>query len=338
MKFLRKLLVPFSPLYYGVTWIRNFLYDIGFLKSKSFPFPVIAVGNLSVGGTGKSPMTEFLISLLKDHYPISVLSRGYKRKSKGFIQVQTNSTVNEVGDEPLQMKIKYPEVTVAVDRDRCHGIDQLRMLVPQPEVILLDDAFQHRKVTAGFYILLTAYGDLYIDDMLLPAGNLREPVAGATRANVIIVTKCPEYITIQEKNKIRKKLDIKSHQTLYFTTIKYDETLKNNNREITLSFLQGKKFTLVTGIANPKPLVDYLVAKGLVFEHKNFSDHHNFSTSEIADLRKKELIVTTEKDYTRLQSHLGNNQIYYLQIQKSFLEDGAIFENQILQYIDKNLK
>jgi tetraacyldisaccharide 4'-kinase len=195
MNFLRKILFPFAVLYGFITSIRNFLFDYRILKSYSFPIPVIAVGNLSVGGTGKTPQIEYLIRLLSNKYKIATLSRGYKRKSEGFILANATSNAEILGDEPFQFYKKFPNIQVAVDANRKNGIEQLLSQSNKPDVILLDDAFQHRKVKAGFYILLTAYNDLFINDFMLPTGNLRESRSGAKRADMIIVTKCPRDIS-----------------------------------------------------------------------------------------------------------------------------------------------
>ena len=199
MKLLRNLLYPFALLYGGVVWIRNKCFDWGILKSQSFSIPVICVGNLNVGGTGKTPMIEYLIRLLKDHYNVATLSRGYKRKTSGFKEVLVTDTAGSVGDEPLQFKRKYKTIKVAVDEKRVNGITELLKLKAAPNLILLDDAFQHRYVKAGFNIMLTSYNDLFIDDIMLPTGNLREPKSGARRADCIVVTKCPEHLSVTER-------------------------------------------------------------------------------------------------------------------------------------------
>ena|SRR5690554_683426 len=320
MKFLRKLLFPFSLIYGGITYLRNRLYDMGWLKSHSYIIPIICVGNLSTGGTGKSPMAEFLVSRLKDRYTLSVLSRGYKRKTKGFQEVFENSTVAEVGDEPLQFKRKFPEVKVAVCERRSDGIEKL---LPSSELIVLDDAFQHRKVNPSFSILLTSYGDLYVNDLVLPAGNLREPKTGADRADILVVTKCPATLSQSEMDSIKIKLRPKPHQHIHFTKIVYSEQIENRSEKQSLRTLKNKNFTLVTGIANPKPLVEFLKNHDLQFVHKSFSDHHHFTDSEIKDLDQEGIILTTEKDYMRLQPFIKNVRLFYLPITISFLNDTA---------------
>ncbi len=320
MKLLRKLLFPFSIIYWGITAVRNKLYDIGWLKSKSYDFPVICVGNLSTGGTGKSPMIEFLVSSLKNDWNLAVLSRGYKRKTIGFKEVKVDSTVSETGDEPLQFKRKFPDVIVAVCEDRQEGIERLR---ESTDLLLLDDAFQHRKVKASYNILLTSYGDLFVDDFILPVGNLRESKSGAKRADVLVVTKCPASLGKVEMKELRRKLKPKSHQEVYFTKIGYANELKDGIGPKPLNYLNGKKFTLVTGIANPKPLVEFLKTQNLNFDHKSYGDHHNFLSEEIFDLEKQDILLTTEKDFMRLQPVIKNAELYYLPIKTEFLEGTA---------------
>jgi tetraacyldisaccharide 4'-kinase len=203
MNLLRNILFPFAILYGFITSIRNFLFDKGILKSTSFDIPIIAVGNLSVGGTGKTPQIEYLIRLLSDKYQVATLSRGYKRQSEGFVLASSSSNAEILGDEPFQFYQKFPNIQVAVDADRTNGIIQLLSQNEKPQVILLDDAYQHRKVKAGFYILLSSYGDLYADDFMLPTGNLRESRSGANRANIVIVTKCPKDLSDQDQEQIR---------------------------------------------------------------------------------------------------------------------------------------
>lgn len=320
MKFLRKLLFPFSLLYGGITTIRNRLFDMGWLKSHSYDLPIISVGNLSTGGTGKSPMVEKLIAFLMQKKKVSVLSRGYKRKTKGFREVLVNSSVEEVGDEPLQFKRKFPNVTVAVCEERNVGIEKLKN---NSDLIILDDAFQHRKVQPSKSILLTSYGNLYVDDLVLPAGNLREPKRGADRADVLVVTKCPENLSSMEMAFIEKKLHPKPHQEVFFTKIVYSEEIKNYKETLSLLELKNKKFVLVTGIANPKPLVGFLNHHNLHFTHRIFSDHHHFTFSEIENLDKEEIILTTEKDFMRLEPTIKNATLYYLPIEIAFLNQRA---------------
>lgn len=320
MKFLRRLLFPFSLLYGTVTFVRNRLFDIGWLKSHRFDLPVVCVGNLSTGGTGKSPMIEFLIQSFQDTYKLGVVSRGYKRKTKGYWEVFVNQSAFEVGDEPLQIKRKFPEVTVAVSERRKVGVEKIKS---RTDVILLDDAFQHRSVKPSFSILLTSYGDLYVNDWILPAGNLRESRSGAQRADIVVVTKCPEDLSHGKMAEIRKKLKLKNHQQAYFSKISYADDIKTEHGSMPLGHLNDKDFTLVTGIANPKPLVSHLEKRNLNFVHKSFSDHHQFTPGEIHELDKNNRILTTEKDFMRLQPFIRHAELYYLPISVSFLDNQA---------------
>jgi len=329
---LRKLLLPFSCLYGSVLAFRNLCYDKEWLESKSYSTPIICVGNLSTGGTGKSPMIEFLISFLKEEYQVAVLSRGYKRKTSGFLEVLKNSTSEDVGDEPLQFKQKFPKITVAVCANRQEGIEQIKL---KADVILLDDAFQHRKVKASTYILLTTFDELYINDFILPAGNLRESRRGAKRADVIVVTKCPDKVSYAKLQEVQYLLNLKPHQKIYFSKIGYDNSIFGITETLPLEYLNDKKFTLVTGIANPKPLATFLKEKQFDFEHKKFPDHHHFSTSEIEGLQQKEIILTTEKDFVRLQPRLGKFAIYYLPIKTIILKkQESFFKEYIIDEIE----
>jgi len=327
MQLLRKIAFPISLIYALVVYVRNLLYDTGFFKSKTFKAPTICVGNLSVGGTGKTPMIEYLVASLKDSYKVAVLSRGYGRKSNGFVQASSDSKVEEIGDEPYQIFNKFSKITVAVDGDRCNGISNLEESV-DPDVILLDDAFQHRKVKPTFSILLTAYDNLFAKDWYLPTGNLRDSKKEARRAHVIVVTKCPENLNGDEQLKIKKALKPKSGQKVLFSTLRYDEILKSATVSRALGDLAGQKFTLVTGIANPKPLMAYLTNKGLNFEHLEYRDHHFFNDAEIELFNTKSLVLTTEKDFARLKGKVRN--LYYIEIKHDFLNDGAGLLNTVL--------
>ncbi|WP_369047739.1 tetraacyldisaccharide 4'-kinase [Tenacibaculum sp. UWU-22] len=338
MKFIRLLLFPFAILYDLITSIRNFLFDKQIFKSTSFNVPIIVVGNLSVGGTGKTPQIEYLINLLQNTYKVAVLSRGYKRKTKGFLLVDQSHSVAEVGDEPLQFFKKFKNIQVAVDADRAHGIQQLLNQKNSPEVILLDDAFQHRKVKANFYILLTKYDDLYCDDLVLPSGNLRESKRGAKRANIIIVTKCPENLTEKQQEKIKNKLRVKSNQQVFFTTILYDTKLKGA-QELVLDQLKSYQVVLVTGIANPKPLEQYLQSLQISYQPMRFSDHHYFSDKDIEAIKERylkieasrKIILTTEKDYVRLEKKLKN--LSYIPIKTFFVDDKNMFDTAIKSFL-----
>lgn len=332
MKIIRVLLFPIVPIYFLVTWFRNLFYDLGYFKSKSYEFPIIAVGNLSTGGTGKTPMVEYLITTLKDNMQLATLSRGYGRKTKGFLLASDKSTADSIGDEPYQFYNKFKEqVLVAVDEDRQNGISELRKLEHKPGIIILDDAYQHRKVKAGFYILLTSYDHIYTKDWLLPTGDLREPRSAAKRANVIVVTKCPPNLSDNEKQKIKAKLKPLSHQKVYFGSIEYSRKVYSETEIKNLSDL--KEFTLITGIANPKPLVLYLNQLESSFNHLQFSDHHHFTEQEIIDFEKLDRILTTEKDFMRLRMHPTlKEKIFYLPITTK-INSPDEFNNQILEFV-----
>jgi tetraacyldisaccharide 4'-kinase len=337
MKFFRKLLYPVSIVYGLITSIRNYLYDNAVFEVNQFDTPTIVVGNLSVGGTGKTPQIEYLIQILKQHYKVAVLSRGYKRKSKGFILADQNATAELIGDEPFQFKLKFDDIIVAVDADRANAIEQLEHLNHPPDVVLLDDAFQHRSVKAGFNILLTSYNDLYINDQLLPTGNLRELKKGAKRAQIIIVTKCPANITENEQVKITRKLKPSIYQKVFFTTISYGNILKG---PVSMPFneLQNKDVILITGIANPKPLVTYLSENAITVKHLKFKDHYNFKPSDIEAIKKIQtnntILLTTEKDYVRIFEKLEN--LYYLPIETTFINKKSDFDNSIKKYVEQS--
>lgn len=331
MKFLRIILFPVVPIYYLITWFRNWLYDKGIKSSKSYDIPVICVGNLSTGGTGKTPMIEYLIRLLKDKKSVATLSRGYKRITEGYEIADQGATADTIGDEPYQFYRKFKDIKVAVDGNRQNGIAQLLKLEDKPEVILLDDAYQHRKVKAGFNILLTAYYNLYSNDIVLPTGNLREPKSGAKRADVIVVTKCPADISESKKSKISKDLKIKPNQKLVFSSINYTEKVISTHSEIALQSLS--EFTLVTGIANAKPLVEFLKNKGLKFDHLEFPDHYSFRINDIEELAKKELIITTEKDFVRLTDNESlESKLFYLPIEIT-IDRKDVFDDAVKSFV-----
>jgi tetraacyldisaccharide 4'-kinase len=335
MNILRKILFPFAIIYGVITSFRNFLYDKGIFKSYSFDLPVIVVGNLSVGGTGKTPQIEYLIRLLSEKYKIATLSRGYKRKSKGFILADANANATIIGDEPFQFYSKFPNIQVAVDANRKNGIEQLLSQTSKPEVILLDDAFQHRKVKAGFYILLTSYNELYCDDFQLPTGNLRESRGGAKRANIIIVTKCPSDLSIESRIAIANKLNIESNQQLFFTTVAYDDFVYSENEKRKVSEIQNIDKLLLAGIAKPQSFFAHIQNNNE--ECLTFPDHHHFTEKDILEIKNKannKIIITTEKDFVRLKERIPKEQLFYLPIQSKFLFEGINFDKTILNYVE----
>lgn len=332
---IRKILFPFSVLYGCITQFRNFLYDNHIFKSHTFKEAVIVVGNLSVGGTGKTPQIEYLIRLLSEHYKVATLSRGYKRQTKGYILADSLATASSIGDEPYQYYKKFPNIQVAVDADRKNGISRLLSQISKPEVLLLDDAFQHRKVKAGFYILLTTYKELFCDDFLLPSGNLREGRSGAKRANVIVVTKCPESCSFMEQELIKKKINLDI--PIFFSTIVYDDFIYSEQDAIKVSAIKTVEKLLLTGIANPTAFYNYLQSeKNTVL---TFPDHHFFTDADILKIKNKAnntLIITTEKDYVRLKNKISEKQLYYLPIKTAFLEDEINFKKTIFYYVEKS--
>ena len=335
MKLLRKILFPFVPLYYTLVFLRNKFYDWSFLNSTYYDFPLICVGNLSVGGTGKSPMIEYLVSFLKHKYRLATLSRGYGRDSKGFIIADSKANSKVIGDEPLQLFNKFKDITVAVDSDRQNGLSILKKIKPTIDVVLLDDAFQHRNVSAGLNILLTAYDQLYCDDYVLPTGNLREPKLGAKRAHAIVITKSPESLSQDSKSRIVQQLNILPSQEVFFSSIQYGDEIISSTSKIYINELMGIRFTLVTGIANPAPLVLHLRSLGLDFDHLEFKDHHEFSKSERGLIYSKPLVLTTEKDFSRLISETSN-KVYYLPIQLK-IDRADDFEKLVNTYVKNTL-
>ncbi len=337
MKFVRFLLFPFAVLYDLITRLRNYFFDIGVLESTSFKVPIIVVGNLSVGGTGKTPQIEYLIRLLQANKKVAVLSRGYKRKTKGFVLLNASHKAEDVGDEPLQFFKKFPNISIAVDANRVSGIQQLLEKV-NPDVILLDDAFQHRKVKPGFSILLTKYNDLYTSDFILPTGNLRESSRGAKRADLIVVTKCPKDFPETDQQKIIQKLKSTKDQQVFFSTIDYYKET-GGKLHIGLDELCEYEILLVTGIANPTPLVRFLKEKGCKVHHQNFSDHHHFTSQEIKQLQakfeglsaKKKILLTTEKDYMRLSDRISD--VSYIEIETRFLENTEGFDGRVAEFV-----
>lgn len=336
MIWLRKILFPLALLYWCVTFLRNWLYDKGVLKSHSFDAPVITVGNLSVGGTGKTPQIEYLIRLLCEDYQVAVLSRGYKRTTQGFILADDKATAASIGDEPFQLHAKFPTIQVAVDAQRKNGIQQLLQLPIRPDVILLDDAFQHRKVQAGFSILLTAYDDLFCEDFILPFGNLRESAIGKKRADMIIVTKCPSDLSDLAQQEIIKQLQVT--QPVYFSTIQYDTNVVSADNASNVSEIRKESKVLVAGIAKPKLFFDYV--KNEQDECLTFPDHHHFSKADcdkISASAQGKKIVTTEKDFVRLKGIFPLSQLYYLPIRTLFL-NGTNFDNTIRNYVGKSTR
>ncbi len=351
---LKLLLYPLSLIYGIVVYIRNAFYDYNIFKSTEFEIPVISIGNITVGGTGKTPHTEYLVELMQKHVKVATLSRGYKRKTKGFLLVQTESKTQNVGDEPLQIKRKYPDVTVAVDENRVHGINQLLKNKEQsPDVIFLDDAFQHRRVNPGINILLIDYNRPIDQDQLLPMGRLRERKYQQRRANVIIYTKCPDEITPITKRIIMKDVNLRPYQSLYFTTMKYDEpqaVFPELGQEIPSFKQQRVPSLMLTGIANPDQFRKYLSTTTNLLDEITFPDHHEFGmkdwkliTAKYESCRiQKPFILTTEKDAMRLRNNNSlsdeiKSRLFFIPVKITFLEsDGKSFNKKIVGYVKDN--
>ncbi|MEO6883446.1 MAG: tetraacyldisaccharide 4'-kinase [Bacteroidia bacterium] len=349
MKFLRFLLFPFALIYGAIIALRNLFFDIGIFSYKKIIVPVISVGNLSIGGTGKTPHIEYLIRLLKNNYNVATLSRGYGRRSKNYFLANENSNSNEIGDEPMQFKHKFPEISVAVDAKRVNGIENLLKTNPKIDAILLDDAFQHRAVKPHLSILLSDYKKLFFNDFILPIGNLREPRNGYKRADIIIITKCPETISDLEKENIKSKIKNLTHQKIIFSFVKYGNLISLNTTEIA-QLDSELDILLVTGIANSLPLEKYLKGKVKTIFPMRFRDHHNFTSTDIQQVKNnfselkssKKIILCTEKDAMRLRNTsllktLESVPFFYIPIEIYFQEDDKReFDNLILETVLKN--
>lgn len=356
MKILRLLLSPLSLLYGCIVYLRNSLYEMGILPSKEFDVPIISVGNISAGGTGKSPHIEYLIRLMQPLFSVATLSRGYKRITSGFVIAEIDTEVYHIGDEPKQFKQNFNEITVAVDKDRVNGIQKLIGLVAGLNVILLDDAYQHRAVKPGMNILVTDYSKLYISDYLLPTGYLREWRSAAKRADIIIVSKTPAVFSPLERRIIKEKLKPKPWQQIFFSYIRYGDFIPiNNNRQsqaLSKDYYFSRKYhiLLITGIAKPSSLLYFLKQNAGKVIHIKFPDHHCFTQRDIEKIKRKfdtivnqnKIILTTQKDAVRLsvpglQDAIGELPVFYVPIEVVFHEkDKEIFNEQIINYVGKN--
>ena len=350
---LKILLSPFSILYGIVTWVRNILYDWGILKSTPFATKVICVGNINTGGTGKSPMIEYLIRFFQgEKMKVATLSRGYGRNTKGFILADDTSAALSIGDEPQQFFQKFQEIDVAVCENRLEGIQNLMRRTPKPDMILLDDAFQHRRIKAGLNILLSEYGNLYVYDSMLPSGRLREYGCGAKRANLIIITKSPEKLTEADKEPIIRKIAPQEHQQVLFSFIGYGNPIGFNDSHDVLDMdsLKVSDIFLFTGIANPQPLYSYLSERCANLHTLSFSDHHHYTATDIHKISEKfrtiasenKIIITTEKDFVRLSHHhelnlLTSFPIFYIPVKMDFdSTDKHKLDQILINYARKN--
>lgn len=350
------LLYPFSLIYGLITAVRNFLYDTGLLSSTAFSVPVICVGNITVGGTGKTPHTEYLLSLLGKEFKVAVLSRGYKRKTSDFKIASETSDVAEIGDEPLQIARKFPGVLVAVDRNRVNGVRSILELSPETDVIILDDGYQHRRITPGFSILLSDFERPFMRDYMLPYGNLREYQTNIRRAEVILVTKCPKNLNAIQRRLIVKEVGKAAYQNLYFTSFSYKAPVAvfgSQSREayhLDLARCSGSGIVLITGIANPKPLKEYLLKFFSEITELIYPDHYSFMGKDIIDISRAfnnlrsstKYLITTEKDAVRLRELTDieesvKSALYYIPVGIHFLnEDKDEFDNIVIDYVRKN--
>ena len=342
---MRLLLLPFSWIYGVVVSIRNLLFDLNWLKQESFPVPVVTIGNLSAGGTGKSPLVLKLAEELSARYEVAILSRGYGRTTRGFILLDEQANASTVGDEPMQYTRMLKGVMVAVCEKRADGIRALLKMNPSVQLILLDDAFQHRYVKPGFSILLTEYSRPYFQDHLLPAGMLREPVSGAKRADAIVVTKCPREMNPAETESMKMQIHPLPAQHLFFSYIQYRELHSfSKGPEMNLAALHGKKVLLVCGIARPEPLRDYLQSMGAVIEEMFFADHHLFTSGDALSMVKRfeqsaaEIVITTRKDAMRLEAkelrqHLDRMPLYIMDISPEFSGAGKNLSGLISDFV-----
>lgn len=348
LKSFRILLLPFALLYWLVIAIRNVLYDKKILESTPFAMPLICVGNLAVGGTGKSPMVEYLVVLLKGQFRIATLSRGYKRKTTGYSLAGENTTALDIGDEPMQFHLKFPDIPVAVGEQRLEAIPQLLHDKPETEAIILDDAFQHRAIKAGLNILLTEHDNLFTRDFYLPAGDLRDLKSQYKRAEIIVVTKCRAAITEQEKKAIIKEINPLAGQSVFFTTTDYGQAYQILSRE-KVEINESKEVLLVSGIANPVPLKKWVEQNSKTYYLLQYADHHVFTIDDLREIKKKfdsieakqKIILTTEKDAVRLikfKNEIENWPLYVIPVKHRFLFNEAEHFNQAIINFIKDFK
>ena len=337
--------MPISLLYHIVLKIRHKLYDWRILKRLRFEKPVICVGNLSLGGTGKTPTVEYLINILRDDYRVATLSRGYGRKTKGFQMADNQSTYETIGDEPLQYFLKFPGILVAVDEDRLNGTRQLLYSPNNANAILLDDAFQHRRIMAGLNILLTEYQHLYCDDFLFPAGTLRDIKSAAKRAHIIVVSKSPKTLDEAEKQQIINKLKPTKEQKVFFSYLEYAPLLPLNEKAKSVSAENADSVLAFCGIANPKPFVEELKTHHQTVDSLTFADHHAFTEDDVKHIMNRfenlggeqKIIVTTEKDVARLANspyfcQFETAPLFALPVGVRFHEEEK-FNEEILNYV-----
>ena len=332
---IRKILYPISIIYLIIISLRNFLFNCGILKSKKYHIPLIGIGNLSTGGTGKTPMAEYIFENFSKKFNLALLSRGYKRSSSGYIKASLRSSPKSIGDEPYQIFKKFKNLLVSVDENRGRGVNNLILENKNLDGIVLDDCFQHRSISLKLNILLTTYKDPFFNDSILPSGNLREPKNSYKRADIIVVTKCSENMKESEMNYFYNKINILKHQSLFFSSISYNETLFGTSN-IQIKDLKKSRILLVTGISNVAPLIDYLNNNDVEFDHMKFSDHHNYSSKDISKIEKEfedRIVITTEKDYKKIKNLDLKNKLFYLEIKTKFLKNEVAFKTLISRAI-----
>ena len=329
------LLYPLSLIYNLYTSFRNFLFDLGIIDSIEYKIPTIGIGNLSTGGTGKSIVVDYIIGKFKNKNKITTLSRGYNRNTKGFIQASNMSTAYEIGDEPFQFYSKHPEINVVVCEDRRKGMNIILKNLPDTDLCIWDDIFQHRFVKPGLMILTTTFQYPFYKDEILPVGNLRENISSAKRADLIVVTKCPDNLSQKDKISFLESLNPNDNQKVFFSSLTYMQKIKSDSEEVDIDVLEDVDFILVTGIADSSYLVNFLKNKALTFKHLKYSDHYNFNKSsidKITGLSLNKIILTTEKDFGRLRPKINNRDIYYIEV-------GLKFPKEMNEYnFDKNIE
>lgn len=346
MSIFRYILFPIAFIYGGITSFRNFLYNKRIFKSSEFDLPIICIGNLSMGGTGKTPHTEYLANLLNQKMELAILSRGYGRRTTDYIEANEASTAIQIGDEPAQYNRKFPNVKVIVEKKRVKGVLNLLYDHPTIDAILLDDAYQHRSIKAGLNILISDYSHPFYSDTILPIGNLREFRSGKKRADIIIISKCPANLPNIEQEQIKKKIGLLDNQKLFFSSIVYGEIYNPFTNEKLQKDLSDYEVLALTGIANPKPLYEELTNRNVKFQKKAYRDHYPFSEKDIATISEifgtfvssDKIILTTEKDASRLIEIKGIEllPIYCIEIKVQFCNNQNEFDQEILNYVKEN--
>ncbi len=340
MKLIRLLLAPFAILYGLISLIRNELFNVKFFKSYSTSISSIGVGNLSIGGTGKSIVVDYLIFLFQSNYSIAVLSRGYGRKSSGFKIANSSSLAIEIGDEPYQYYKKYPNIKVTVGEDRVRAVKEILKFDPKINLLLLDDIMQHRWISTTHLILTTTYSSPFFNDRIMPLGMLREHPVGKKRAQTILVTKCPKNLSEANKLSFIKKCDLLTSQEIFFTKIGYSNSIQNNLNKLNFDILKKEKIVLVTGIADSKPLVEFLNSKNILFTHMKYKDHFNYDLNAVSKIKREanhSLILTTEKDFGRLSPILKSKKLFYISVSLEFFSfnDKKDFNERIMTSVGK---